>query len=203
MAMATCPACGIPQDTPAAVSAFRCRHCQRDAWIIQCRRCHGVAPFFGSATGSGSLEFRCVTCRSRTVVPKPVLRALSGRAAYRTGGRCGESGRGGSSEKGQVASRGGAPSRGRANEPRTPRDAAGSQDHSLFLYLVGGYVHLRMTQDRTVPAGPCGETSTRRGSLSPSLYASPPDRHLLAFAPGPSGSTKLWFNSGRQPINKR
>ena len=75
MAMATCPACGIPQEIPAAVSAFRCRHCQRDAWIIQCRRCHGVAPFFGSATGSGSLEFRCGTCRSRTVVPKPVLRA--------------------------------------------------------------------------------------------------------------------------------
>lgn len=75
MALAICPACTTTQEVPSNVAAFRCKHCQRDVWIVECRRCHNVAAFFGSASGSGSLEFTCAKCRRRTAIQKAVLRA--------------------------------------------------------------------------------------------------------------------------------
>ncbi len=71
----TCPACGSAQDVYADVGAFRCKSCQRDVWRVECRRCHSIALFFGSATGAGALEFPCTKCRRRTLIAKSVLRA--------------------------------------------------------------------------------------------------------------------------------
>lgn len=73
----TCPACGSPGQAPAGAGGFRCKACQRDVWIIGCHRCQHPTAIFGSATGSGALEFRCSNCRRRNFVQKQALRAIN------------------------------------------------------------------------------------------------------------------------------
>jgi restriction system protein len=77
MPVLNCPACGSPQELALGVCGFRCRACQRDAWIIRCHRCSKSCVIFGSATGAGALSFQCASCRGRNVVQKQVLRSIS------------------------------------------------------------------------------------------------------------------------------
>jgi restriction system protein len=80
VASVVCPACGSTQQAFAGVGGFRCTACQRDVWIINCRRCHKACRFFGSATGSGALSFKCGECGRRNIVEKQRLREISTQA---------------------------------------------------------------------------------------------------------------------------
>ncbi len=73
----TCPACGSVQQAAQGVGGFRCGACHNDVWIINCRRCHDARKIYGSAVGSGALEFRCGNCRAKNTVAKQTLRAIS------------------------------------------------------------------------------------------------------------------------------
>jgi restriction system protein len=77
MAIVTCPACGSTEQAFQGVGGFRCKACQRDAWVIACRRCHRACTIFGSSTGAGALEFRCGHCRAKNVIAKQQLRSIS------------------------------------------------------------------------------------------------------------------------------
>lgn len=77
MVTVTCPACGFAGQAFAGVGGFRCKSCQRDAWVISCRRCRRACTIFGSSTGSGAVEFRCKQCRAKNVVAKQQLRSIS------------------------------------------------------------------------------------------------------------------------------
>jgi hypothetical protein len=80
MTAVTCPACGSTQQAFEGVGGFRCTTCQRDVWIINCRRCHNACSIYGSATGAGALVFRCGNCRAKNTVEKGRLRAISAAA---------------------------------------------------------------------------------------------------------------------------
>src|ERR1700722_16293176 len=77
MAILNCPACNSSQDVAVGAGGFRCRHCRYDVWMLRCHRCDKTCFVFGSATGAGSLAFRCESCQARNVVQKPRLRAIS------------------------------------------------------------------------------------------------------------------------------
>ena len=77
MTIASCPACGSGQDIPGGSGGFRCKQCQRDVWILRCRRCSNASFIYGSATGAGLIEFRCTSCKARNTVAKQVLRNIS------------------------------------------------------------------------------------------------------------------------------
>jgi restriction system protein len=72
-----CPACGVAGQAGADVGGFRCKSCERDIWIIGCRRCKKPTQIWGSATGSGMLQFRCGSCKARNQVTKQHLRGIS------------------------------------------------------------------------------------------------------------------------------
>jgi HIRAN domain len=72
-----CPACGSIQDAARGVGGFRCGICHNDVWIISCHRCREACRIFGSAVGSGTVEFRCGNCRAKNTVPKQALRTIS------------------------------------------------------------------------------------------------------------------------------
>lgn len=73
----SCPACGAPGEAAPGVGGFRCRSCQNDVWVINCRRCHQPQTIYGSAVGSGALEFPCGNCRAKNIVDKQRLRAIN------------------------------------------------------------------------------------------------------------------------------
>lgn len=73
----TCPACGTAQRAVGGVAGFRCRSCRRDVWNINCHRCHKACSIYGSAVGSGALEFRCGNCRAKNTITKQSLRSIS------------------------------------------------------------------------------------------------------------------------------
>jgi hypothetical protein len=77
MVAVSCPACGAAGEAAPGVGGFRCRSCQKDVWVINCRRCHQGCTIFGSAVGSGALEFRCGNCRAKNIVDKQRLRAIN------------------------------------------------------------------------------------------------------------------------------
>src|SRR5262249_11158211 len=77
MVAVSCPACGAAGEAAPGVGGFRCRSCQNDVWVINCRRCHQACTIFGSAVGSGALEFRCGNCRAKNIVDKQRLRAIN------------------------------------------------------------------------------------------------------------------------------
>ena len=77
MPQVRCPACGSLEQAGSGVGGFRCKSCQRDVWILSCRKCHKACVFYGSATGAGSLELKCANCRTRNVWPKARLRAIN------------------------------------------------------------------------------------------------------------------------------
>jgi restriction system protein len=72
-----CPACGSIQDAARGGSGFRCGTCHNDVWIISCHRCHEACKIYGSAVGSGAVEFRCGKCRAKNTVAKQALRTIS------------------------------------------------------------------------------------------------------------------------------
>ena len=76
MVAVSCPACGAAGEAAPGVGGFRCRSCQNDVWVINCRRCHEACTIFGSAVGSGAHEFRCGNCRAKNIVDKQRLRAI-------------------------------------------------------------------------------------------------------------------------------
>ena len=53
-----CPACGVEQEAFDDIPGFRCSACHQDSWKIRCRRCKQASTIFGSATGTGALQFR-------------------------------------------------------------------------------------------------------------------------------------------------
>jgi restriction system protein len=77
MVAVSCPACGAAGEAAPGVGGFRCRSCQNDIWVINCRRCHQARTIYGSAVGSGALEFRCGNCRAKNLVDKQRLRAIN------------------------------------------------------------------------------------------------------------------------------
>jgi restriction system protein len=77
MAAVTCPACGSAGQAFAGVGGFRCKACQRDAWVLSCRRCRNACTIYGSSTGAGTIDFRCQRCSAKNVVAKQQLRAIS------------------------------------------------------------------------------------------------------------------------------
>jgi restriction system protein len=77
MVAVSCPACGAAAEAAPGVGGFRCRSCQNDVWVINCRRCHQPRTIYGSAVGSGALEFRCGNCRAKNTVAKQRLRAIN------------------------------------------------------------------------------------------------------------------------------
>lgn len=76
MVSVSCPACGSIQEAGAGVGGFHCKSCQRDIWLMKCRKCAGVVRFTGSATGSGFLMFRCGNCNAKNSWDKRVLRSV-------------------------------------------------------------------------------------------------------------------------------
>jgi restriction system protein len=72
-----CPACGAGQQAEPGVDGFRCTSCQRSAWLISCRRCRGVSTIYGSAAGSGVVEFRCDHCHRKNTVAAQTLRSIA------------------------------------------------------------------------------------------------------------------------------
>jgi hypothetical protein len=76
----TCPACGSLEQVGSGVGGFHCKSCQRDVWILSCRKCHNACVFYGSATGAGNLELKCANCHARNVWPKARLRAINAEA---------------------------------------------------------------------------------------------------------------------------
>lgn len=77
MTTVTCPACGSAQEAFMDVAGFRCSACHQDAWKIRCRRCKQASTIYGSAVGTGALQFRCTHCRAKNVVDKRQLRAIT------------------------------------------------------------------------------------------------------------------------------
>lgn len=77
MAILNCPACGHGQDVAPGAVGFRCKQCQHDGWVLRCHKCSKPCSIFGSATGAGTLEFRCGNCRARNTIQKERLRAIS------------------------------------------------------------------------------------------------------------------------------
>jgi len=75
-----CPACGVVGQAGAGVGGFRCKACERDIWILNCHRCKKATSIWGSATGSGVVQFRCGNCKARNQVAKQSLRAISAEA---------------------------------------------------------------------------------------------------------------------------
>lgn len=78
MVPVSCPACGTVSEAAPGVGGFRCRSCENDVWVINCRRCHQPCMIYGSGVGSGALEFRCGNCRAKNTVAKQSLRAING-----------------------------------------------------------------------------------------------------------------------------
>jgi restriction system protein len=76
----TCPACGLIQEAGRGVGGFRCGACQNDVWIVTCHRCHEACKIYGSATGAGSVEFRCGKCRAKNTITKQALRTITAEA---------------------------------------------------------------------------------------------------------------------------
>ena len=77
MTVVACPACGAEQEAFDDIAGFRCSVCHQDAWKIRCRRCKQASTIFGSATGTGALQFRCSHCRAKNTVDKRQLRAIT------------------------------------------------------------------------------------------------------------------------------
>ncbi len=77
MVAVNCPACGAIAEATPRVGGFRCRSCQNDVWVINCRRCRNPCGIYGSAVGSGALEFRCSECRAKNTVAKQYLRGIN------------------------------------------------------------------------------------------------------------------------------
>ena len=77
MVAVSCPACGAVAEAAPGAGGFRCRSCQNDVWVLNCRRCHQPCTIYASAVGSGALEFRCGNCRAKNTVTKQSLRAIN------------------------------------------------------------------------------------------------------------------------------
>jgi len=77
MTTVTCPACGSAQEAFENVAGFRCSACHQDAWKIRCRRCKQASTIYGSAVGTGALQFRCSHCRAKNAVDMRQLRAIT------------------------------------------------------------------------------------------------------------------------------
>ena len=76
MAIVNCPACGSQQEVGVGVGGFHCKSCQRDIWLLKCRKCPRVLRFYGSATGAGSLVVRCGACNTKNTWDKRALRSV-------------------------------------------------------------------------------------------------------------------------------
>ena len=77
MVAVSCPACGAVAEAAPGAGGFRCRSCQNDVWVLNCRRCHEPCTIYASGVGSGALEFRCGNCRTKNTVTKQSLRAIN------------------------------------------------------------------------------------------------------------------------------
>ena len=76
MPSVSCPACGTIQEAGTGVGGFHCKACQRDVWLLKCRRCSQILKFHGSATGAGNLFFRCPKCKTKNTWAKQALRSI-------------------------------------------------------------------------------------------------------------------------------
>jgi len=76
MTTVACPACGSEHSGAVGAGGFHCKTCLRDVWSLTCKKCHAPLVFHGSATGTGTLEVRCASCRARNLFDKQRLRAI-------------------------------------------------------------------------------------------------------------------------------
>ena len=84
MRVVACPVCGAEQEAFDDIPGFRCSSCHQDAWKIRCRRCKRASTIFGSAVGTGALQFRCSHCRAKNTVDKRQLREITTQVKRRT-----------------------------------------------------------------------------------------------------------------------
>jgi restriction system protein len=84
MTVVACPACGSEQEAFDDIAGFRCSACHQDTWKIRCRRCKRASTIFGSAAGTGALQFRCSHCRAKNTVDKRQLRGITTEVKRRT-----------------------------------------------------------------------------------------------------------------------